>query len=173
METARQSHLLYAHIVPVVLLRTNHYVLAWEQSIRSVLHLTPFCLSLLSVPSAGCASRLVLASMAHVGETRQRRKQRVECRDLIEAGFVEPLHESDLQEANDSDCLLRRAAQKRGLTQPKCDVVCKRRAVVSAVPPFECSRGVFRYLEDCYDISEFTISWTFIRPRNKNASRPR
>ena len=33
-----------------------------EQSIRSVLHLALLCLSLLSVPSAGCASRLVLAS---------------------------------------------------------------------------------------------------------------
>ena len=105
--------------------------------------------------------------MAHVSETRQRGKQRVKCRDLIEAGFVEPLDESDLQEARASDSLLRRSAQKRGLTQPKSDFVCKRRAVVSAMPPIECSRGVFRYLEDCHDLPENAISWTSIRPMKR------
>ena len=105
--------------------------------------------------------------MAHVSETRQRGKQRVKCRDIIEAGFVEPLDESDLQEARASDCLLRCAAQKRGLSQPTSEFVCKRRAVVSAVPPIECSRGVFRYREDCYDRPENVISWNLIRPRKR------
>ena len=50
--------------------------------------------------------------MAHVSETRQRGERRAKCRDLIEARFVEPLDEPDLQAARGSDVLLRRAQNR-------------------------------------------------------------
>ena len=127
------------------------------------------------LPSSGVCPvcRLKFASrprlLAHVSETRQRGRQRIRCRDLIQAGLVVPLDPADLQAARLSDNLLRKDAFKRGLTQPKSEMHAKRRAISSAVPPICCKRQHgFQYAEFISDgMPENAIWWEDIVPEKR------
>eukprot|EP00973_Karenia_brevis_P064871 9009635-Karenia_brevis.AAC.1 len=68
-----------------------------------------------------------LRLLAHVSEKRCRGRKKVTCGQLILAGVVDPLPEDQVEAANANDRKLRRAAQRKGSSQPKTLAPAKRR----------------------------------------------
>ena len=87
------------------------------------------------------------------------------CRDLFLAGLVPPLPPHEVEAANAEDRVLRGAAQKRGLTQPRASQPAKKRALPSTVPPHRSSlRRGFEYLESGHPPPPNAIKWEEVRP---------